>query len=295
MYTIYNPTELFDKLNSSTEENEDVIKFFKNFTFDYIVQQNIAKTNSTYVFKNIIKENSTKSKIIRELNKLNPQTLQKVISAIREIIFQTEDELNDLVFQCIQKIKKDNEQIRPLVAALCSELITTYFITQDKDKIYFRKLLLNEVKKEYYASIDYNSDNWTPEKGKMGMILLGTLYNSKILDNNIILSIINDFINKIEFKENGNQEDYEKVEKAIQQLSCLISCIILSEETKTNIYRETSRKILDEESEETKKYKNVKVSLDAFLEEQMEIYEKHRCISKKIRAICRIAIIELRK
>ena len=232
MYTVYKPHELFNKLNLLDEKNEDVENFFKAFQFNNIVQHNIAKTNSAYVFKNAIKENTTKAKIIRELNKLNPQNLQKVISTIREIIFQTQDELNDLVFQCIQKIKKDNEQTRPLVAALCSELLSTYFITLDKEKIYFIKLLLNEVKKEYIQSIDYISEYWTKEKGERGMILLGTLYNSKIIDNKIMISIINDFKKKIEYVEGGSQEDYENVEKSLQQLSCLLSCIILNEESK---------------------------------------------------------------
>jgi len=274
MYTVYKPQDLINKLNSLDEKNEDVVNFFKNFTFNDIIQQNNAKNNSAYVFKNLIKENTTKSKIIRELNKLNSQNLQKVISTIREIIFQTQEELNDLVNQCIQKIKKDNEQTRPLVAALCNELLTTYFITLDKEKIYFRKLLLNEVKKEYIISIDYNSEHWNKDKGDRGMILLGTLFNSKIIDSKIMISIINDFKKKIEYKETGTQEEYEIVEKSIQQLSCLLSCIILNEE---------SRKIYNT------------LLIDKFLEDQMIIYEDKKCISKKIRLVCKTSIQELRK
>ena len=69
MYTVYKPPELFNKLNSLDEQNEDVIKFFKNFSFNAIIQQNIAKTNSSFVFKNLIKENTTKLKKI--MNKLD--------------------------------------------------------------------------------------------------------------------------------------------------------------------------------------------------------------------------------
>ena len=274
MYTVYKHQELFNKLNSLDEKNEDVITFFQNFSVNIIEQHNIAKTNSAFVFKNLIKENTTRSKIIRELNKLNSQNLQKVISTIREIIFQTQDELNDLVNQCIQKIKKDNEQTRPLVAALCNELLSTYFITLDKEKIYFRKLLLNEVKKEYIQSIDYNSETWKKDIGERGMILLGTLFNSKIIDDKIMISIINDFKKKIEYKEEGLQEEYENVEKSLQQLSCLLSCIILNQD---------SKKIYDE------------LSLDTFLENQMIIYEDKKCISKKIRLVCKTTIQELRK
>ena len=83
MYQVYNPLELFNKLNSLNEENDDVKKFFDKFSFNDILQQHIAKENSQYVFKKESNENPTKSKIIRELNKLNAQNLQKVISSIR--------------------------------------------------------------------------------------------------------------------------------------------------------------------------------------------------------------------
>ena len=75
----------------------------------------------------------------------------------------------------------------------------------------------------------------------------------------------------IEFKENGTQDQYEKVEKSIQQVSCLISCIILNEESK-------------------KLYSN----LDEFLEKEIAIYEEKKCISKKIRIVCKNSISELR-
>jgi hypothetical protein len=274
MYQVYNPLELFNKLNSLNEENDDVKRFFDKFSFNDILQQHIAKENSQYVFKKESNENPTKSKIIRELNKLNSQNLQKVISSIREIFFQTQDEINELVSQCIQKIKKDNEQTRPLVAALCNELMLTYFETLDKKKIYFIKLLLSEVKKEYLQSIKYDSDTWTKDKGERGMILVGTLYNSKIIETKIMISILNDFKKNIKYKEDGNQETYENVEKSLQQLSCLLSCIILNEDSK-KIYND--------------------LELDTFLEEQMVIYEEKKCISKKIRLVCKTTIQELRK
>ena len=272
MYSVYKSNELFDRLTLVTEYNNDTKQFLENFTFNNIIKQNIAKTNSAFVFKNIIKEDTTKSKIIKELNKLSHQYLPKAISTIREIIFQTQEELNELVFQCIHKIKRDNDQIRPLVAALCSELLITYFITQDGEKIYFRKLLLSEVKKEYMKSVDYDNEEWTKEKGERAMILIGTLFNSKIIETKIMESIINDFKKNTKYKDNGSEEEYQKVENAIQLLSCLISCTVLNEE---------SRKL----------YKD----LDKYLEDQMAIYDEKKCISKKIRLVCKNSICELRK
>ena len=271
-YQVYKNDELFEKFNQIKEQSTDVNNFFRNFKFSTIVNQNNAKNNSAFVFKNLIKEDTTKSKIIILLNKLHQQNLTKVIAGIREIVFQTEDELNELVNQCIQKIKRDNDQIRPLVAALCFELQTTYFVTSEGEKIYFRKLLLSEIKKDYIASINYENDDWNKEKSDKIMILIGTMFNNKIVESKIMNSIINDFRKIIEYKENGTQEHYEKVEKAIQQLSCLISCITLNEESK-------------------KIYGNI----DEFLEKEIAIYEEKKCISKKIRLVCKNTITELRK
>jgi len=271
-YYVYNYNELVNKLDSIQYPNADVEKFMKNFSFSEIANQHAEKGNSTHVFNKLIKEDTTKAKIIGYLNKLSQHNLTKIVNSIREIVFQTTDELNELVYQCIQKIKKENELTRPLIAALCWEFLSLYFITCDNDKIYFRKLLLSEVKKEYLNSNSYESDEWTKDKADKVMILIGTLYNGKIIEDKVMTSIINDFKKNITYKENGTQEDYERVEKSVQSLSCLISSIVLNDESK-------------------KIYGN----LIDFLQEQMIIYEEKKCISKKIRLVCKNTIYELTK
>ena len=271
-YCVYNYNELVNKLDSLNEPNKEVEKFFKNFSFVEITNQHAEKGNSTHVFNKIIKEDTIKAKIIGYLNKLSQHNLNKIVSSIREIIFQTTDELNELVHQCILKIKRENELIRPLVAALCWEFLTLYFITSDNDKIYFRKILLSEVKKEYLSSTSYDLDEWSKDKADKVMILIGTLYNGKIIEEKVMSSIINDFKKSITYKENGSQEDYEKVEKSIQSLSCLIASIVLNDD---------SKKMLN--------------NIDVFLTEQMLIYEDKKCISKKVRLVCKNTIFELNK
>jgi CHAT domain-containing protein len=271
-YSVYEYNELTDRLNSITEPNTDVSEFLKKFTFREVTNQQAAKGNSSSIFKNATKEDPIKSKIISNLNKLSQHNLTKIISSIREIVFQTHDELNELVYQCIQKIKRENELTRPLIAALCWEFLSLYFVTYDNDKIYFRKLLLSEVKREYISSIDFNSDGWTKDKSDKVMILISTLYNGKIIDDKIMLSIINDLKKIIVYKENGTQEDYEQVEKSIQLLSCLVSSISPNED-----------------------FKKVFGDLDKFLHEQIAIYEDKKCISKKVRLVCKNIIYELTK
>lgn len=272
-YSVYKPEELVSQLNIVHDECDEVKDFYSTFSFSNIINQNVDKGNSVFVFKNVMKEDTTRTKIITALNKLHQQNLTKVLSMIREITFQSKDELNELVNQCIQKIKRDNEQIKPLVSALCWELLSTYFLTESEEKIYFRTLLLTAVKNDYIENSKYNDPSWTKEKGEKSMVLIGILYNNKIIEDKVMSSIVNDFRTKIQFIKDGNQEDYKNVENSIHQFSCLISIIIKNNDTKL-IYGD----------------------LDNYLEEQMTFYEdKKECISKKIRLVCKNIIEELRK
>ena len=121
-------------------------------------------------------------------------------------------------------------------------------------------------------SIDYDNDKWVRDESERNMILIGTLFNAKILDVKIMSSIINDFKMKILFKDDELPEYYEKVEKSIQLLAYLISSIIINEDSK-------------------KVYNNI----DYFLEAEMNKYEEKKNISKKIRLTCKNTIVELRK
>jgi len=277
-YSVYDDDKLMEKLNEDKTINSDLLSFFKNFSFNNVVNQNLAKGNSAYVFKNAIKEDTTKSKITQSLNKLHTQNLNKIVSSIREIVFQNHDELNELVSQCILKIKRDNEQIRPVIASLCHELQSTYFLTVEGEKIYFRRLLLTSVKNDYVDSLKYDDNNWSKDKGERSMILVGSLFNINIIEKKIMLSIINDLKKLIEYKEDQTQEFYEHVEKAIQQLSCLISVILPQ-----------SSQIANSEN-----LNEIFIDIVEFLEKYIIIYEEKKCISKKIRIICKNSISEIR-
>jgi len=132
--------------------------------------------------------------------------------------------------------------------------------------------LLSDVKKEYISSINFDSSEWTKEKSDRIMILISTLFNEKIIEDKIMLSIINDLKKNIAYEPDKSQEYYEHVEKTIQLLSCLVSSIALNPESKV-IFN----------------------GLDTFLQEQMEIYEEVKCIQKKTRLICKNIIFELNK
>jgi hypothetical protein len=64
------------------------------------------------------------------------------------------------------------------------------------------------------------------------MILIGTFYNGKIIDNNIMKSILKDLIDNIVYVADKTQEYYDKVEKSIQLLSFLVASVVLNDESK---------------------------------------------------------------
>ncbi len=266
-YNVYEKESLFQALGGMTDISDDIKTFYETFNIDNVLKENEARTTSNFVFKNRIKEDTTKSKITQALNKLHQQNIGKVVSMVREIEFKSFDDLNELVSQCIQKIKRENEQMRPIISALCYELLSTYFISSTGEKIYLRKLLLSAVKNEYIESLNFNDDTWSKDKSEKSIILIATFFNSKIIDEKIMKSIFEDLKQKIKYNENETQEYYEIVEKSIQYLSLFVS--IINDNT-----------IYD--------------NLDKFLEDEMVIYEEKKCITKKIRIVCKNIITELR-
>ena len=121
-------------------------------------------------------------------------------------------------------------------------------------------------------SISFDSNEWTKEKADKVMILISTFYNGKIIEEKIMFSIINDLKKNIVFKSDETQEYYDKVEKSIQLLSCLVSSVVLNTESKMMFG-----------------------DLDKFLLQQISEYEEAKCISKKIRLVAKNIIYELTK
>ena len=79
----------------------------------------------------------------------------------------------------------------------------------------------------------------------------------------------------IKYKECDEQEYFGKVEKAIQQLTCLISVI------------------LPQNSQGNNENNDIFTNLLEFLEKNIIIYEDKKCISKKIRIVCKNSISEI--
>jgi len=249
MVSVYNSEDLFKELSNITDTNEDVIKFYKNFSFDNLIKENNYYNNSAQIFKDETAEETNSSKMIQLLNKLHNKNIQKTVFSLREIKFNSVSELTELVNLCIQKIKRENEQIKPLIGMLCYELLSVYCIDENNEKIYFRKILLTNIKNDYFNNIDYNNEQWLRENSVKLMTVIGILFNCAVIDSKILLSIFDDFIKCIEYTEIKNENDFADVEKSIQLLLYLSSTLILNDninekcknmydflETQKNIY-----------------------------------------------------------
>ena len=81
-YTVFNKEQLFTALSKISDTNKDIEIFYDSFKIDNVLKDNLARTNSNFVFKNRIKEDTTKSTITQALNKLHHQNINKVVSMI---------------------------------------------------------------------------------------------------------------------------------------------------------------------------------------------------------------------
>jgi hypothetical protein len=266
---VYNFKSLEELVSKETDVNEEIFNFFTEFNYNKVLNLEKQKNDSQFVFINEINESSTKSTIIQLLNKLNKLNLQKIYSSLKEIVFESNDEINELIKQCIIKIKQESTVLRSSVGELCKNLSSTFFLDKDKNKIQFIKLLLNATFDEYKIAMNYSSPDWDESAAKKSMILLGTLMNADVIGIDITERIIEDFIKRITYTENQEQKYYEGVEKAMTLLSLLMSMI----------------------SEENYKYKFINVK--EIINDELVKYEQNKCIARKTRILFKDALSKL--
>jgi len=256
MISIYNNDELTTELSKITETDENVTKFYKEFVFENIISSN--NINSLKLFKDATETETNSKKIINLLNKINSSNVTKTISTIKEIHFKSLLELQELVNLCIQKIKRESDQIKPLIGTLCYELLAIYFVDENEEKNYFRKLLLTSVKNDYFNNINYNDNKWTKENGIKSISVIGILYNSNVISDELLLSVFNDFKKNIEYKIDFDEIYLSCVEKSVQLLIYLLSTLI----SNGNITE-------------------MCVEMEKFMTHQISLYKENKKIGKK--------------
>jgi hypothetical protein len=268
----HNITEIYNSFKENTDKDEETLNFFNTFSYANVLEKHNIKLNSSNIFINNNNENTIKSSILSLLNKLHLKNITKTSIELREIKFKTIDDLNELVNQCIQKIKRDNDQLKQITAELCYELQSTYFLTDTNEKIYFRKILLAEIKNDYIKSINFNDNSWDKDFCEKTLNIISIFYNKKIINKEIIISIINDLKNKLVFKEDETPEYYNIIENIIYQFISLLLNIEIDED---NLI------LLNEHIE--------------FLENELIKYDGKKYISKKIQLICKNKIDTIKK
>jgi hypothetical protein len=268
-YIVYKYEDLEKLVNNGNETNTEICNFFKNFSDDKVTNLTKLQDNSQFVFINEINKNETKSCIIQLLNKLNKSNLQKIHASIRDISFTSNDEIDELIKQCIIKIKHESNIVRPLIGNLCKELSSTFFIDKNNEKIHFAVLMLQTTFKEYKIAMNFESPEWDKDKAEKSMILLGTLMNSKIIEREITEKIIEDFKKRIAFIDNQSEKYYGEVEKSMQLLAVLILVIV------------------DKDAE----YEFIKAK--KFIDRELNKYEDNKCITRKTRIFFKDALKKL--
>jgi hypothetical protein len=213
---VYIVEELISSLGEVKTSNNEVDSFFETFTFEQVINRKNEKNNSINVFKNTISENEIKSNIIKILNKVNKNNIEKSAMDIKNIDFSTFEDYKELVRQCISKIKNTNEQMRYYIGSLCSHL-HYLFNNSEKKKVNFEDLLLSATRFEYLEFIKFDIEK---NQDKRILLVISTLYDVKILDEVLISGIFDDFKKFIKFDE--TKINYDVIEYAIQHLCYFI-------------------------------------------------------------------------
>ena len=277
-------SSLFGELDKVISLNEIVASFFDVSTYDDVLKRKDEKDNSKNIFKNNINENKTKSEIIKFLNKINQKNIEKTALDIKNINFTTFEEYKELVLQCLNKIKNTNEEMRYYVGSLCCQL-QILFNNSDKNKISFVDLILQTTRKEYLEFIKFDADN---EPDKRILFVISTLYDVKILDENIISKIFDDFRNYIKFE--NDKKNYESIELCIKYLCYFLNSLGFNSDLISKINNNNDKIKHLEKMDELlilSKY------INKFLKEEIVLYENN--ISQKIIITVETTIEEIMK
>jgi len=257
----FNQQELINILLSVSDTNDKVNEYLNNYTIKNITEHK-KEMDNTHIFTKIIDTNVNKSIITEELNKLNNSNLDEVANNLRKLSLKNLSDIDDLIDQIVNKIIKETTQNKFLFGSLCFELQTLLFVLKD-NKYIFKNLLLDRVKKQYTEIMNFTDEDFSEDYGKRIITVIAVLYNSKIINDNVFNEIINDHKNLITYNEKMTKENFETVEKALNQL-----CFLLT------IFKDSTEILV------------LTDNINKYLEKQLTIYNEKKCISKKVRIIC---------
>lgn len=268
--TVYKVEELTKLVNSYEGTNKDTSVFFEEFTVDKIT--NLTKQrecSKSLFFTEVDKDGGTRTKIIQLLNRCNSSNMETIFKELKKITFTTNEELTMLIKECLKKIKEVSEIMKPHFGNLCKDLLSFFFKGKDNKNIYLKPLMLECVFKEYSEAMNFSSEEWDKDNAKKVMILLGTLMNSKVIEVEITVNVVKDFVNRIKHKE---VKQLSHVDDSIELLSLLVS--VVSDEESRNEFLKIKdflkEQLLEYDKDKEKGIKGINVRSKFFLKNMIE-------------------------
>jgi len=227
----YDSMEIDEKLNTINEEVEELTQFFKTYTIEKLHNKKMEAYNASMLCHIKKAENPTKYKIIQIFNKLQADNIIQMSEELLKLNIQTTDEINTLMQRIYLGLQNSNPVFKKNTGLFCYQCRNfTFKIAHDFDKnteVIFGTFLLNKAKEKYNVAIDINNVDYNLNTGKQTMVLVSSLHNCELLNNNILNKIFTDYINLL----NNTEISPKNLENLLLQLCVLLEFI----ENKTEI------------------------------------------------------------
>jgi dGTP triphosphohydrolase len=250
---IYYFNELYDILSKNEDIDDIVDNNLRQYNGETVSKNNMKKQTTNKVLDNIAKENVIKTKITQILNKLHSGNIPNVIKQLKDINYRTVEDLTELSNQMMNKIKRDNEQVKQIVGDIVYELLSIN-VVENNVKSYLNKIFMSICRREYVEVIEnMGRDEYNRDRSEKIINMLVVLFNSNVIDGDIMLKIIEDVSKYMESENNVY------VERSIQIFNIIFTTLIMNTDNKKMI-----------------------VGFDKYFEENIRRLEREKRIGKMI-------------
>ena len=226
---IYYFNELYEILSKMEDTDERVDNNLREYNGETVSKNNMKKQTTNKVLDNIAKENVIKTKITQILNKLHSGNIPNVIKQLKDINYRTVEDLVELSNQMMNKIKRDNEQVRQIVGDIVYEILSIN-VVENNVKSYLNKIFMSICRREYVEVIEnMGREEYNRDRSEKIINMLVVLFNSNVIDGDIMLKIIEDVSKYMESDNNIY------VERSIQMFNIIFTTLIMNTDNKKMI------------------------------------------------------------
>jgi hypothetical protein len=222
----FNTFDIINNLNEINEDIEELTDFFKTYTIESLHKKKKEAYEASVLCHTKKMENPTKYKIVQLFNKLQKENINYIADELMKINIKSLEEFNTMFQRVYTGLQNNNILFRKCMGDFCFAIKNyTFQITEGFDtntEIVFGPFLLSKIKEKYTLSIDFKSIDYNLNFGKQIMLIISTLYNSRLLNDVILNTILTDYINLL------NTEPISEnniINNALLQLNVLIENI----------------------------------------------------------------------